>query len=345
MVEAVEPAKVANLSGRGRPTTPSTPLEQLQALVSNPEMVGRDDNVPIEEIVGSVQQAAALLSRANIEDPNVSMAIELLSLSISQLVRKVGEKDEESKELQQRLGDTASRLGDSQFKNRALKTKAYSDSLTGLSNQAAVLEFGPLLFDKTIKLGKPFSCLFFDLDYFKNVNDTYGHGAGDEVLRELAKRMNYTLRTSDFPSRISSGSHEAYDVDAEEHEAHGETLALTARAGGEEFSVLLPGTNLDGACIAAERLREAIESMPFIVNDRGGQEHRIKQTISIGVGESGSAFDFNQLRRQVDAALYEAKDDGRNATVRAELGDGGHIIYSIVSPSERHRPERVPRNA
>lgn len=345
MVDSIDPAKIATPLGRGRPTTPSTPLAQLQALVANPERVETNDDVSIEEIVESVQQAAALLSRATIEDPNVSMAIELLSLSISQLVIKVGEKDEESKELQQRLGDTASRLGDSQFKNRALRTKAYSDSLTGLGNQAAVLEFGPLLFDKTIKLGKPFSCLFFDLDYFKNVNDSYGHGAGDEVLRELAKRMSATLRTSDFSSRVSSGSHEAYDINAVEQEAHGETLALTARAGGEEFSVLLPGTSLDGACIAAERLREAIESMPFIVHDKRGQEHSIKQTISIGVGESGSAFDFNQLRRQVDAALYEAKDDGRNATVRAELGADGHIIYSTVSPSERHRPARIPRHA
>jgi GGDEF domain-containing protein len=340
----MEPSKVTPY-GRGRPTTPSTPLEQLQELVSNPEMVGSDDNVPIEEIVGSVQQAAALLSRANVEDPNVSMAIELLSLSISQLVRKVGKKDEESRELQQRLGDTASRLGDSQFKNRALKTKAYSDRLTGLGNQAAILEYGPLLFEKTRKLGKPFSCLFFDLDYFKNVNDTYGHGAGDEVLRELAKRMSATLRTSDFSSRVSSGAYEACDVDADEHETHGETLAMTARAGGEEFSVLLPGTALDGACIAAERLREAIESTLFIVHDKSGQEHTIKQTISIGVGEASSASDFNHLRRQVDAALYEAKDDGRNATVRAELDADGHTIYSIVSPSERHRSARRHRNA
>lgn len=344
MVDAMEPAKVTPY-GRGRPTTPSTPLEQLQALVANPEIVGSDDNVPIEEIVGSVQQAAALLARANVEDPNVNMAIELLALSISQLVRKVGEKDEESRELQQRLGDTASRLGDSQFKNRALKTKAYSDRLTGLGNQAAILEYGPLLFEKTRKLGKPFSCLFFDLDYFKNVNDTYGHGAGDEVLRELAKRMSATLRTSDFSSRVSSGAYEDCDVDADEHETHGETLAMTARAGGEEFSVLLPGTDLDGACIAAERLREAIESTPFIVHDKSGQEHTIKQTISIGVGEASSASDFNHLRRQVDAALYEAKSDGRNATVRVDHDSGESPLFTTISPEERHRPAIIPRNA
>lgn len=350
MVDALEPAQVAPQSRRGRPTTPATPLAQLQALVANPERLEVDSSASVEDIVGFVQQAANLLSMANVEDPNVSMAIELLSFSISQLVRKVGEQDEESRELQQRLGTIASRLSDSQFNNRTLKIKAYSDGLTGLGNQASVLEFGPVLFEKTRRLGKPFSCLLFDLDYFKNVNDTYGHGAGDEVLKEIAKRMKATLRTSDFLSRTSSGAHEAYDVnapheDAADHETHGEILAMTARAGGEEFSVLLPGTDIEGACIAAERVREAIESVPFIVHDKEGREFRIKQTISIGVGEASSASDFNQLRGRVDAALYEAKNDGRNATVRVDHYSDETPTFTTVSPEERHRPARISRNA
>lgn len=153
------------------------------------------------------------------------------------------------------------------------------DGLTGLYNR--------YYFDEQIstevacarRYERPLSLLMIDIDFFKHVNDTYGHQGGDQVLRIVAFKLLKTLRASD-------------------------TLA---RYGGEEFSLILPHLSKQESIIVAERLRRIIEkeSIPF-------EEKEIKVTISIGVSEIAKGDTPDKLIKEADSALYLAKKEGRN---------------------------------
>jgi two-component system cell cycle response regulator len=125
-----------------------------------------------------------------------------------------------------------------------------------------------------------------DIDYFKSVNDTYGHDAGDDVLREFANRIRKSIRGID----------------------------LACRYGGEEFVVLMPETDLAVATAIAERMRRRIASEPFLVHQ--GAE-LIEVTISIGIAALGRGDDATMLIKRADQALYHAKRGGRNRVVPA----------------------------
>jgi len=131
---------------------------------------------------------------------------------------------------------------------------------------------------------KPLCAMMIDIDFFKKVNDTYGHAAGDEVLRELAITMRETLRESDIPSRY----------------------------GGEEFAILLPYTHIDEAQIVGERLRKAVEDRYIDVNIDDKEKKQIKVTISMGIAEFNGDETGESLFERADKALYNAKTNGRN---------------------------------
>jgi two-component system, cell cycle response regulator len=128
--------------------------------------------------------------------------------------------------------------------------------------------------------------LAVDVDYFKPVNDTYGHDAGDKVLQELATRIRENTRSID----------------------------LCCRTGGEEFVLVLPSANMLAAHVIAERLRKAVASKSFTV----GLPQSIPITVSIGVATLSHAEDsLERLLKRADLALYKAKRDGRNRVVEA----------------------------
>lgn len=132
---------------------------------------------------------------------------------------------------------------------------------------------------------KPLSILLLDIDFFKKLNDSYGHQAGDRVLKDVSARLSLALRE--------------YDI--------------VARYGGEEFAVVLPTTPKSRAMVIAERLRRSISDEPFQF-----QEHTIECTISLGAAslpEDGE--DMDSLVAAADRALYEAKEQGRNRVVEA----------------------------
>lgn len=132
--------------------------------------------------------------------------------------------------------------------------------------------------------GKPLAVLLVDVDHFKRVNDTHGHGAGDEILRSLADRMTGNLRNVD----------------------------MVARIGGEEFVVVMPDTNLSVAGRVAGRLLEKIADRPFKISD----DLSIPVTISIGIAMRDDTSDtIETFLARADAALYKAKDQGRNQMV------------------------------
>lgn len=165
---------------------------------------------------------------------------------------------------------------------------ANEDELTGLKNRRAWLEVARHQLQMSKRLGTPMSILMLDVDHFKSVNDTHGHPMGDAVLRSLGKLLTLCLRETDTPGRM----------------------------GGEEFAVLIPGTDAMGAARIAETLRNAV-ALESIQD--GAVELQV--TVSIGVvSVQNPAKDLalDTLMRTADQALYTAKQTGRNRVVMAD---------------------------
>jgi two-component system cell cycle response regulator len=164
---------------------------------------------------------------------------------------------------------------------------AVTDALTGLHNRRYLDSHIAALFADAVARGRQLSMLLLDIDRFKSINDTHGHDAGDEVLREFALRVR----------------------------AHTRGIDVVARFGGEEVVVLVPDTPLDGARAVAERIREQVEAVPFPIH---GGARRVTVTVSIGVAarQPGDTSGVDILKR-ADLALYRAKEEGRNRVVVA----------------------------
>jgi len=164
---------------------------------------------------------------------------------------------------------------------------AVTDALTGLYNRLYLTSHLEALLAKSLDDGKPLSAAMIDIDYFKRVNDTYGHDVGDAVLRELAGRLGRLLRASD----------------------------LVARLGGEEFVAVMPDTDMATAAAVTQRIREEVAKAPFAGDlVEGG----IEVTVSIGVAAFTGARDTPAaLLKRADKALYAAKEGGRNQVVAA----------------------------
>lgn len=158
---------------------------------------------------------------------------------------------------------------------------AIFDSLTGIFTRRHFDQLAENEYHISIRYQQPFSIIMLDIDHFKNVNDQYGHAAGDEVLRQLAALVHRTVRAAD----------------------------VVARYGGEEIIILLPATHLDETLVVAERIRRQIELLRVIFN---GQE--ISVTASMGAAEFDPARDssYDRVIQRADQALYEAKRAGRN---------------------------------
>lgn len=164
---------------------------------------------------------------------------------------------------------------------------AVTDPLTGLYNRRYLDNHLNVLFNRSMARGRPLSVLITDIDRFKHVNDTYGHDGGDEVLREFSNRVRSTIRGAD----------------------------LACRYGGEEFVVVMPDTSPEIAAAVAERLRAAIENAPFMLKHSG---EALNVTASFGIASRiASVLTPDQLMKQADLALYEAKNTGRNRVVAA----------------------------
>jgi two-component system cell cycle response regulator len=155
---------------------------------------------------------------------------------------------------------------------------AITDQLTGLFNRRYMSRHLSTLLSEG---SKPVSFLMLDVDFFKQINDTYGHDVGDEVLKEFANRISANVRGID----------------------------LACRFGGEEFVVVMPDTDLSFAYLVAERLRQSVADAPFVLN---GEVRQLPVTISIGVAASQNGDTPEVLLKRADQALYRAKREGRN---------------------------------
>jgi len=206
---------------------------------------------------------------------------------------KTDQPKDELDHLRNNLVDTALTIGkllsELEEKNRELQELAYYDPLTGLPNRRFFFEHASLIFEEAKRYEKPLSLLVMDIDHFKKINDTYGHDVGDVVLKTFANVLRGIVRQSD----------------------------ICARFGGEEFVVLLPNTDLEGAKVLAERIRTAVAKNPV--------EHGsivIVFTVSIGASQYRKGMqNIDELIKEADIALYRAKEGGRNR-VEVFIPDG-----------------------
>ncbi len=177
--------------------------------------------------------------------------------------------------------------------NEEIRILSITDPLTGCYNRGCLNMRLPQEIQRAARYNRPLSIFMCDIDHFKKVNDTYGHQAGDLVLKEFSKRINDSIR---------------------------DKVDLLARYGGEEFLVTLPETNLDGALHLAERLRRVISEKKYNIGTK-----KINITASFGVAgfdsdNAGDEISFDILVKHADKYLYQAKSEGRNRVVGGWLG-------------------------
>jgi diguanylate cyclase (GGDEF)-like protein len=179
----------------------------------------------------------------------------------------------------------------------ALEQLACFDGMTGLNNRRHFLVLAGNEWSRFKRYGRPLALLMIDIDQFKSVNDTYGHDVGDDVIKSVAAALQKHKRTSDIVGRL----------------------------GGEEFALVLPEATLDSAVTAAERLRHLVAGCTIAVEGRS-----IAVTVSIGASVCrADTAGIDELIKEADIALYEAKRSGRNRVCPFE-------------PGQPHQPATAP---
>lgn len=217
------------------------------------------------------------------EDANKDQVVRGLELGVNDFIMRPVEHHELVARVrtQVRRFRYAAELRDSVSSTMQL---AIIDELTGLYNRRYFDRHLDLMFTKAQQQGRKMAVMMLDIDFFKMVNDTHGHEAGDDILVEFAKRIQKNIRGVDLPCRY----------------------------GGEEFVVLMPDTSQVSAGNIAERVRDAVESAPFLTNSGVA----ISITVSAGVALNvGGIEEPKMLLKKADIALYQAKHDGRNRVV------------------------------
>ena len=164
-----------------------------------------------------------------------------------------------------------------------LESLSKTDPLTGLSNRRDMLEKVMQEIKRANRTGEVFSLILADIDHFKAVNDTYGHDAGDAVLKEFSSVLQNSARDTDS----------------------------IARWGGEEFLILLPSSDNNGALSTAEKFRKTIENHVFTFNTL-----QINLTLTLGVVTWRKGLTYEQTLTMADSLLYEGKQRGRNMVVQ-----------------------------
>lgn len=219
----------------------------------------------------------------------INTRIEVLQTNMDQFIsveqNRKKKSDTHHNQLVERLSDMEAETEKLRKCIEEEKSKAYKDALTRIPNRMAFDERISHEFQRWQRYDNKLSLCLVDIDKFKNVNDTYGHKAGDIVLRTVAEKCASKVRKSDF----------------------------FCRYGGEEFALILPETNLSSAISVAETLRESIEKCSFQYGDQS-----VPITISCGIAEFKGKDNLDTIFKRADKALYKAKETGRNRCITEE---------------------------
>ncbi len=211
----------------------------------------------------------------------------------------VTELEQKKQGLAEAMQQISSSHRDIAEKNKALEFLATRDPLTNCLNRRSLFESFEKSWEYASRNGGSLACIMVDIDFFKSINDNYGHQKGDQVLRETGNLLVELARKYDLPSRY----------------------------GGEEFCVVLPGTDLDGATACAERIRKKLSGLDF------GEFH-ITASLGVSAIELGAA-DPQGIIDQADKCLYVAKRNGRNQTVRFDnINQNLEVDESKISHSK-----------
>ncbi len=215
------------------------------------------------------------------EEIEADSSTQPLLVALNGLFEQVSEQNRElvelNKSLEVKVADRTKALSEA---NRYLEEISLTDVLTGLPNRRHALRQLSYLWDESIKHGSPLTCMMIDADHFKQVNDTYGHDAGDLVLRELAKTIQYALRSDDIACRL----------------------------GGDEFFVVCPNTDKEGGLHLGELIRKTVSELRVPTGD--GAWHG---SISVGLATRSADMENSEdFIKVADEGVYVAKHDGKN---------------------------------
>ncbi len=259
--------------------------------IQMPNMTGHQLLVKIRRSDDNHYQNMPVIVMSNAED-NVDRNLAFLNGANDFITKPIDELEMMARvNVHYRLASTIREL---EASRKALAEQATTDSLTKLKNRRAFFENGTKALAMARHYVSDLSVILLDIDYFKKVNDTYGHQAGDEAIIAVAYILMQLARTEDTVARI----------------------------GGEEFAMLLPDTNRLGTAVLAERIRAAIEREQFIIGDK-----IVPITVSIGIASFGvdPAESIDQLLGVADNRLYLAKNSGRN---RICVNDDGKATFA-----------------
>ena len=229
-----------------------------------------------QNVAAEVGEHSTMISDVQEDLSGVDMQSPEANDAIQGVIAKILTANEK---LQGRLAEAEKKIQVQAEEIKTQQSEARTDALTKLANRRAfddAIEQNLALFKRE---RRPFSLILFDVDHFKNFNDTHGHQAGDAVLKSVAKTLSQVVKVSDIPCRY----------------------------GGEEFALVMPSTTVENGRVAAERVRKAIESLEVEFEDK-----TLQVTISVGLAEVLQGDDATKIIRRSDDAVYKSKAAGRN---------------------------------
>lgn len=246
-------------------------------------ILGTDKNMARQ--IDAIQTGASPEEAFRYGEKETSSSTEPLVVALSGLFALVSKRNKALRDLNCALETrVAERTKELLQANEILEKISISDHLTGLPNRRFAMGQMQLLFDEAIAVTQPFSCMMIDADGFKEINDTYGHDAGDIVLKRLAKELLHSVRSDD----------------------------IVCRLGGDEFIILCPRTDFDGAKYLGEQTREKIASLTV---PAGGGCWIGSVSIGVACTIQRDVKDIDTLLKAADEALYEAKRCGKNCVM------------------------------
>ncbi|WP_077035833.1 GGDEF domain-containing protein [Pelomonas sp. KK5] len=271
----------------------------LESIAASATQAGEDTARLDGSLSGWVDQ---LLAQA--EEPSQAAAPATQAELLQQVVADTREIRQVMGSLQQQLDASQGEIQRLREEVQRARSEAFVDALTGLANRRA--------FEQRLEAaGSPCALVLGDIDFFKNINDSFGHAFGDQVLRAVAQTLQQACTGGD---------------------------ALAARVGGEEFALLLPGLGLEQARMLADHLRQKV-SLGRV--RRGGQSESIARvTISLGVAERRPGESSGEFFERADRALYASKRDGRNrVTADGASATSGPVDQPVQLPAGKQRQQ------